>query len=383
MKKATIITTAVISVALISTCCLAVVHLNGNKALSKASSAVEADKDSDSNSDFTYVPPTKSNKKEETEEVLKSFVPDRTLNLNRNSITFLVNKEYSLPQNYVPKDLVIPNVEFNTKGIEERMHMRAPAAKALEKLFNAAKEDNYYLVGVSGYRSYNRQYQIFTNNLMTKGKEHTLEYSAIPGTSEHQTGLSIDITSEALHDRLDASFANTPEGAWVSKNSYLYGFIIRYPKDKEDITGYAYEPWHIRYVGKGLAAYLYKHHMTLDEYYNYTPSKGFDFETKYAKFINFRPTPVPTRIPLPSLTPSPAPSPLVSPTVNPKKKAKVTVKPTPVITATPAKGQEGQNTNNSTTTQAPTPTPKAGGTETKNGQNKDGNAEIDDNSLIN
>lgn len=379
MKKATIITTAVISVVLISTCCLAVVRLSGKKALSKASSKVEADTNSDSDSDFTYISPITREKKKETEAVLKSFVPDRTLNLDRNSITFLVNKEYSLPKNYVPKDLVIPNVEFNTKGIEERKHMRAPAAKALEKLFNAAKKEGYHLIGVSGYRSYNRQYQIFINNLITKGKVHTLKYSAVPGTSEHQTGLAIDITSEALHDRLVTSFANTPEGIWISKNSYLYGFIVRYAKNKESITGYAYEPWHIRYVGKGLATYLYKHNMTLDEYYNYKPGKNFDFELKYAKIINFKPTPVPTRIPTPS--PTPAPSPLVSPTVTPK--AKVTEKPTPVITDKPKNGKEGQNSNHNTATQAPTPTPKVAGTETQNGHDTDANTDIDDNSLLN
>ena len=84
--------------------------------------------------------------------------------------------------------------------------------------------------------------------------------SARPGFSEHQTGLAIDINS------LDESFENTVAGKWLAENSSKYGFILRYPKGKEGITGYNYEPWHLRYVGKKLATYLYKHNLVFEEY---------------------------------------------------------------------------------------------------------------------
>jgi len=172
--------------------------------------------------------------------------------------------------------------------------MRADAAKALEELFAAAREAGYELSGVSGYRSYSRQRQIFINNILTKGKEHTLKYSAVPGASEHQTGLAMDVSCKSLGYDLDTGFSETPEGKWLAQNAHLYGYIIRYPKGKAHITGYAYEPWHVRYVGKGLAKYLYENDLTLEEYYNYTPSKDFNFEKKYAALINITPSPAPS-----------------------------------------------------------------------------------------
>jgi D-alanyl-D-alanine carboxypeptidase len=175
--------------------------------------------------------------------------------------------------------------------------MRPEAADALEKLFDAAKRDGIILYGISGFRSYERQYKIFTNNIVNKGKKYTLRYSAVPGTSEHQTGLAIDVSAESLGFKLSSNFASSREGIWLAENAQNYGYIIRYPEDSETITGYAFEPWHIRYVGKGLAVYLYENDMTLDEYYQYTPSPGFDFETLYADMINYKP-PVATGIPI-------------------------------------------------------------------------------------
>lgn len=233
------------------------------------------------------------------------FVPATEMDLDPSSITVFVNQEHTLPKDYVPKNLVTVNVYFHLTTYDDRTLMRPEAAEALENLFAAAKDSGYELSGVSGYRSYSRQYQIFTNNILTKGKAHTLKYSAVPGASEHQTGLAIDISCKSLHYDLSESFSETPEGIWVAENAYKYGYIIRYPKDKADITGYAYEPWHIRYVGKRLAKYLYENDLTLEEYYHYTPSKDFDFEKVYAYLINITPSPAPRISVTPSITPEP------------------------------------------------------------------------------
>jgi hypothetical protein len=92
----------------------------------------------------------------------------------------------------------------------------------------------------------------------------------MPGSSEHQTGLSIDVSSDSVGCALEESFGATADGKWLAKNCHKYGFIIRYPKNKTKITGYSYEPWHIRYVGRKLATYLYKNDLTLEEYYETT-----------------------------------------------------------------------------------------------------------------
>lgn len=236
-----------------------------------------------------------------TIEPEEPFVPATEIDLDPGSITVFVNPEHSLPKSYIPDNLVTVNVFFNLKSYDERTLMRAEAAHALERLFAAAREDGYELCGVSGYRSYSRQKQIFINNILTKGKEYTLKYSAVPGASEHQTGLAMDVSCKSLRFNLSTSFSETPEGKWLAQNAHLYGYIIRYPKGKAHITGYAYEPWHIRYVGKGLAKYLYENDLTLEEYYNYTPDRNFDFEEKYADLINITPSPEPS-IPEPTGT---------------------------------------------------------------------------------
>ncbi|HEX3078594.1 MAG TPA: D-alanyl-D-alanine carboxypeptidase family protein [Lachnospiraceae bacterium] len=204
-----------------------------------------------------------------------------SLDTDPESITVFVNKEYSLPADYVPSDLTVPNVPFNFDYTDEKKMLRKEAAFALEDLIQAASDDGLSIYGVSGYRSYKRQEQIYNKNIATKGALYTNRYSAKPGFSEHQTGLSIDVSAKSVAFRLDESFASTPEGKWLENHAYEYGFIIRYPKDKSDITGYSYEPWHIRYVGKELAEYLYTNKLTLEEFYNYTPSISF-IEEDYA-----------------------------------------------------------------------------------------------------
>ncbi|MGB4660864.1 MAG: M15 family metallopeptidase [Mobilitalea sp.] len=281
---------------------------NSNHLSAQASSADNDFMNSLDNSggDYTYHPPTltvfpgvqitdPANSNEDVESE-SSFVPTFKMDLNPSSLTVFVNKEYALPKDYKPENLVTPDVLFNILTYDERTMMRPEAAEALEKLFTAAQRDGYVLYGVSGYRSYDRQYKIFTNNIALKGKVHTLKYSAVPGTSEHQTGLAIDVSTESLNFKLDAAFADSGEGIWLSENAYLYGYIIRYPTGASNVTGYAYEPWHIRYVGNDLAKYLYENKLTFEDYCNYIPSADFDFETVYAEIINYHP-PVVTLIP--------------------------------------------------------------------------------------
>lgn len=187
-----------------------------------------------------------------------------------DSITVLVNRQYRMSEDYIPADLVIPNVRFSYSGTFEKSYVRAVTADALEKLFKAAEQEGVILQAVSGYRSYARQKQIYDRNVSNRGSRETDLVSAKPGSSEHQTGLTIDVSSNAVGCALEESFGNTSDGKWLAQNCHRFGFIIRYPKDKTKITGYSYEPWHIRYVGKKLASYLYKKDMTLEEYYKTT-----------------------------------------------------------------------------------------------------------------
>jgi len=181
-------------------------------------------------------------------------------------LLILVNRINSLPPDYVPGDLMRPGVFFDTSGDLERHYLRKPAALALEDLFVHAARNGLYLAAVSGYRSFSRQKEIYENNLKTKGFEHTNMYSAKPGQSEHQTGLAMDISTRLIHYDLVEAFADTVEGKWVEKNCHHFGFILRYPKNKTKITGYAYEPWHLRYVGYRAAVKIRDMHLTLEEY---------------------------------------------------------------------------------------------------------------------
>jgi zinc D-Ala-D-Ala carboxypeptidase len=191
---------------------------------------------------------------------------DASLFASPTSILVLVNKEHPLPAGYVPPDLITPNVSFPFKEDLPKKKMRKEAAVALEDLFAQAKADGLQLYAVSGYRSYRTQKQIFNHNLVTQGKAAASAASAHPGTSEHQTGLAMDLTTGSMREQLEQSFASTPEGIWVQKHAAEFGFIVRYPKGKEKITGYEYEPWHIRYVGKETAKEIMAKNVTLDEY---------------------------------------------------------------------------------------------------------------------
>jgi len=197
----------------------------------------------------------------------------RQVVVNYNSIMVLVNKVRNLPSDYVPADLTVPNVPFPFKEDDPRKNLRAEAALALEKLFAEATKSGFDLFATSGYRSYAKQASLFNSRVQKVGEEEANKTVARPGQSEHQTGLAMDVTSPRVKYDLVESFGTTPEGMWLKDNCHRFGFIIRYPLGKEHITGYSYEPWHLRYVGFDVAEYIYTNGITLEEYfqqvYNY------------------------------------------------------------------------------------------------------------------
>ncbi|WP_199616673.1 M15 family metallopeptidase [Paenibacillus alkalitolerans] len=184
------------------------------------------------------------------------------------SIAALVNKQYALPEDYEPSDLVYPDVDFTFDEKIDKRKLRKVAADALEEMFEAAKEDGIFLAGVSGYRSHDTQKALFNRYVKKDGLENARRYSAEPGHSEHQTGLAIDVSGSNGKCAAQDCFAGTKEAEWLEKHAAEYGFIIRYPKEKESITGYKYEPWHLRYIGVELALSITSQGITLEEYYN-------------------------------------------------------------------------------------------------------------------
>lgn len=179
----------------------------------------------------------------------------------------LVNKSQGLPEKYIPGDLVLPKVSFAPGSSKSNSLMRKEASEALEAMFKTAQGEGIVLYGVSGYRSYDYQDKLFDSRAKAQGITETSKYVAEPGHSEHQTGLAIDVTNKkGLNGSLGASFGETKEGKWLAKNAQRFGFIIRYSKGKEEITGYAYEPWHVRYVGIEAAKEITGKKLTLEEY---------------------------------------------------------------------------------------------------------------------
>ncbi|WP_017754055.1 LysM peptidoglycan-binding domain-containing protein [Calidifontibacillus oryziterrae] len=195
-----------------------------------------------------------------------ALLTDHIFVSNPESILVLVNKNNALPEGYVPQDLVVPNVNFPFQQYDTKKLMRKDAALALEAMFQEAKRENIHLYALSGYRSYDRQNDIFAAKVIRSGMESAGQFSAKPGESEHQTGLAMDLTSASVNYGLSQHFGETKEGQWVKKNAHKFGFIIRYQKGKEHITGYQYEPWHIRYVGKNASQVIADKDLTFEEY---------------------------------------------------------------------------------------------------------------------
>lgn len=267
-------------------------------------------------------------------QIAKSFIEVDT---DPESITVLVNHEYLLPEDYIPPDLVKPNVAFSYYGIYEKSYMRKVAATALEELFAAAGQKGKQLKAVSAYRSYARQKQIYDRNVATRGKKNTDAVSAMPGSSEHQTGLTIDVSCSQIGCALEENFGTTEEGKWLAANCHKFGFIIRYPEKKTDITGYSYEPWHIRYVGKNLAKYLHKENLTLEEYYETTT---VDHKVAPDKVVQDTDEGVPDGAEMTG-----------APTANPSYKPKKSPSPSPKATKKPAKTAKPKKTKKPTVDQ--------------------------------
>lgn len=186
----------------------------------------------------------------------------------------LVNKQFGLPDGYEPKDLVYPDVPFTFSEKIDKRKMRKEAAAALEEMFAGAKKDGIYLAGVSAYRSKKTQTSLFNRYVKKDGLEKAKTYSAVPGYSEHQTGLAIDVTGSDGKCAAESCFGGTREAQWLKEHAQEYGYIIRYPEGKESITGYKYEPWHIRYVGKDIAEDVARKGITLEEYYDAVEVSG-------------------------------------------------------------------------------------------------------------
>ncbi len=197
---------------------------------------------------------------------------------NPDSLWIIANKQRPLnPKNYAPT-LVIPAMRLRSNITTDERQVRQVTADALEKLSTAAEADGITLTLESGYRSYNFQVNLYDHYVSVQGKAVADTQSARPGYSEHQTGLAADlggVTKPACN--VEDCFKDTPEGEWIVANAYKYGFIIRYPEGKQAVTGYIYEPWHLRYVGTDLAQEMRRVNVsTLEEFFGLGPAGDYN-----------------------------------------------------------------------------------------------------------
>ncbi len=190
----------------------------------------------------------------------KEIYTDTRPSTNLNTNYLLVNKFNYLDSNYIPENLELLNNSYAKSGI----YLVKEAKDNIERLIDKAKNDGMNIRVISAYRSYSYQENLYNNYVKNDGVENADTYSARPGYSEHQTGLVVDVT-RAFDDF--NNFENTNEYNWMLENAHNYGFILRYPKDKEDITTYSFEAWHYRYVGVELAQKIKASNLTFDEYY--------------------------------------------------------------------------------------------------------------------
>ena len=178
---------------------------------------------------------------------------------NPDDVTVLVNKLHEIPKGWKPDDL--------EDVIDCHQQLRHEANEAYTKFYQAAKAKGIAIYTISGYREPETQQLYWDNSVKVFGEEHAIQYNAYPRRSEHELGLSVDISYTTEGDRLSEKVADSALGKFIESDAYKYGFILRYPQDKVRITGYSYEPWHIRYVGVDLATKLHNENITLEEYY--------------------------------------------------------------------------------------------------------------------
>ena len=179
-------------------------------------------------------------------------------NLNKTNI--LVNKYYYLEEDYVPNNLKAIKKQYALDG----MKLVEEACNAFENMAKAAEKENLTIVAMSAYRSYSYQVNLYNRYVKSDGKEAADTYSGRPGHSEHQTGLAVDVYNQK---ETYTNFEKTKEFTWMQNHASEYGFILRFPKNKENETGYIYESWHYRYVGVEIAKYIKEHNISYEEYY--------------------------------------------------------------------------------------------------------------------
>jgi D-alanyl-D-alanine carboxypeptidase len=222
--------------------------------------------------------PVQPSNKTPAKPLTTSFGIDKTLYSIKeaDSIWTIVNKGRVLQDGFQPPALIVPNVKLRLTPTDDQMHVRSTTASAMEKMFTAAATNNVNLMLASGFRSQEYQRSLYATYVAQQGVAGADRSSARPGHSEHQTGLAFDIEPANKKCELDACFGDTVEGKWVSAHAAEYGFIVRYGKDQEQLTGYEYEPWHLRYVGKDLAKVLYEKHLTMEQFFGLQPSLSYN-----------------------------------------------------------------------------------------------------------
>ena len=175
----------------------------------------------------------------------------------------LTNKFNSLDETYDSANMVSVSNRYSY-GVNQMV--TSDTFTAFKKMFDDAKKENLTLIINSSYRSYTDQNDIYEKYKKNKGEEYADSIAARPGFSEHQTGYAVDLIT---YGATSSTFEETDEFTWLQNNAHKYGFILRYPKDKEYLTGYSYESWHYRYVGVTVATYIHDNNITFDEYYAY------------------------------------------------------------------------------------------------------------------
>ncbi len=189
---------------------------------------------------------------------------ENDISTNSSDDTLLiVNKYYKLDENFEPNNLVT----INNNYAYENNKITKDANDAYVSMWNAAKNDGYKLIVNSSYRDYKEQEDVYNNIKMYKGEREADKVAARPGHSEHQTGLAIDVFE--INNQLTGTFKNSPAYTWLKENAHIYGYIERYPEEKEYLTGYSFESWHWRYVGLEAAKIIHEDNITYDEYYAY------------------------------------------------------------------------------------------------------------------
>ncbi len=186
------------------------------------------------------------------------YISSPEISPNYSALDARIDKHNPLPSDYVPSDLTSVTIPRFRE-----IFLRSDANEALTNLYNASKNEGAEFLALSGYRSYSTQSDIYYSHVANRGEAKANTHSAKPGYSEHQTGLAIDVS---LDGTLEQSFGDTEAGIFIKENAHNYGFVISYPKGKEELTGYQYEPWHLRYVGENYATMVYNSGLTWSEF---------------------------------------------------------------------------------------------------------------------